>query len=253
MLFPSPCARLAGGERAVTAIVAEVAKRLRPGAHGTVKSVQGEVFSLLVRDATGAERVVPLDQPSLTIGRDEKCEIHIPSAYVSRQHARIELRDDGVFLVDLGSRNGSLLNKVRVQQSAPLRSGDMVEVGDATIECLAGTAAGERTRTLGPRQTEPVAPDRLQVDALTYEVRIGDQLLERRLSAQEFKLLSYLYQHRDRVCARQELGDAIWGAHNWDPNMLHRLVSRLKEKMEPAPERPRYIQTVPWVGYRLTP
>ena len=35
--------------------------------------------------------------------------------------------------------------------------------------------------------------------------------------------------------------------------MLHRLVSRLKEKVEPAPERPRYIQTVPWVSYRLTP
>ncbi|MGH2353957.1 MAG: winged helix-turn-helix domain-containing protein, partial [Chloroflexota bacterium] len=59
--------------------------------------------------------------------------------------------------------------------------------------------------------------------------------------------------HRDRVCVRQELGDAIWGAHNWDPNMLHRLVYRLKEKLEPNPERPRYVQTVPWVGYRLTP
>ena len=222
-------------------------------AHGTVMGVQGEVTSLLVKDASGAEWVVPLDQPSLTIGRDKLCAIHIERAYVSRQHARIDVRDDGVFLVDLGSRNGSLLNNTRVEQSAPLRSGDVVAIGDATIECQAGTASGERTRTLGPRQTEPATPDRLQVDAMTYEVRIGEQLLERRLSAQEFKLLSYLYQHRDRVCARQELGDAIWGAHNWDPNMLHRLVSRLKEKIEPAPERPRYVQTVPWVGYRLTP
>jgi hypothetical protein len=189
----------------------------------------------------------------MTIGREEKCEIHIPSAYVSRQHARIELRDDGVFLVDLGSRNGSLLNNTRVEQSAPLRAGDVITIGDATIECQAGTMPGDRTRTMGPRQVEPAAPDKLQVDAPTYEVRIGDHLLERRLSAQEFKLLAYLYEHRDRVCARVELGNAIWGAHNWDPNMLHRLVSRLKEKLEPAPERPRYIQTVPWVGYRLTP
>jgi hypothetical protein len=221
--------------------------------HGTVRVVAGAVTSLLVKDASGSERMVSLDQPSLLIGRDEKCEVHIPSAYVSRQHARIDVRDDGVFLVDLGSRNGSLLNNVRVEQSAPLRAGDVIGIGDATIECLAATATGDRTRTLGPRQVEPAAPDRMQVDALTYEVRIGDQLVERRLSAQEFKLLSYLFQHRDRVCARQELGDAIWGAHNWDPNMLHRLVSRLKEKIEPAPERPRYIQTVPWVGYRLTP
>ncbi len=57
------------------------------------------------------------------------------------------------------------------------------------------------------------------------------------------------YEHRDRVCTRQELGDAIWGAGNWDPNMLH----RLKEKVEPDPEKPRYVQTIPWVGYRVTP
>ena len=51
---------------------------------------------------------------------------------------------------------------------------------------------------------------------------------------------------------RRELGDAIWGRDQWDPNMLHRLVHRLKEKIEPNPDKPRYVQTVPWVGYRLT-
>ena len=52
--------------------------------------------------------------------------------------------------------------------------------------------------------------------------------------------------------ARQELGDAIWGRHHWDPNMLHRLVRRLKEKVEPDPAHPHYLQTVPGVGYVLT-
>lgn len=198
--------------------------------------------------------MVPLDQPALTIGRDPQCAIMIQSAYVSRLHARIELRDEGAVVVDLGSRNGLLLNNAPVKQSARLRAGDVIAIGDATIEVLAGTTVGERTQTLSPRQEEqPVAPDRLTVDSRTYEVRVGAQPLERRLSAQEFKLLSYLYEHRDRVCARLELGNAIWGAHNWDPNMLHRLISRLKEKLEPSAERPRYIQTVPWVGYRLTP
>jgi DNA-binding response OmpR family regulator len=30
-------------------------------------------------------------------------------------------------------------------------------------------------------------------------------------------------------------------------------VRRLKEKIEPRPDRPRYVQSVPWIGYRLTP
>jgi pSer/pThr/pTyr-binding forkhead associated (FHA) protein len=211
-------------------------------------------MTAVVREASGTERMVPLDQPALTIGRDPQCAITIQSAYVSRLHARIELRDEGAVVVDLGSRNGLLLNNAPVKQSARLHAGDVIAIGDATIEVLAGTTVGERTQTLSPRQEEqPVSPDRLTVDSRTYEVRVGAQPLERRLSAQEFKLLSYLYEHRDRVCARLELGNAIWGAHNWDPNMLHRLISRLKEKLEPSAERPRYIQTVPWVGYRLTP
>jgi DNA-binding response OmpR family regulator len=84
-------------------------------------------------------------------------------------------------------------------------------------------------------------------------VSIGGQPLERRLSRQEFELLRYLYEHRGRVCARKELGDAVWGVDRRNHNMLHRLVHRLKEKLEPAPERPRYVQTVPQFGYRATP
>jgi predicted component of type VI protein secretion system len=219
----------------------------------TVKTVRGHVTALLVREASGEERLVPLEEPSLTIGRDAQCAITVQSTFVSRRHARIEQREDGVYLVDLGSRNGSLLNQVRVEESAQLHGGDVIAIGDVVIECLTEASATEQTRTLASSPSSPSTSDRLYVEPLTYEVRIGDQPLARRLSAQEFKLLSYLYAHRDRVCARAELGNAIWGAHNWDPNMLHRLVSRLKEKLEPTPARPRYIQTVPWVGYRLTP
>jgi DNA-binding response OmpR family regulator len=90
------------------------------------------------------------------------------------------------------------------------------------------------------------------VDAKLYEVWIGPRRLDRRLSAQEFELLRYLYERTDRVCTRRELGDAIWDEGNWDANMLHRLVHRLKEKLEPKPDSRRYVQTVPQVGYRLT-
>ena len=43
---------------------------------------------------------------------------------------------------------------------------------------------------------------------------------------------------------------AIKGAVRIPPLQL---VHRLKEKLEPEPAKPRYLQTVPWVGYRLTP
>lgn len=212
-----------------------------------------EVLALAVKDASGTERVVPLDRDVIAIGRDPTCTIRLDSPYVSRQHARVERRADGLTLVDLGSRNGSLLNGRRVEHPVPLGVGDVITIGDVTITCLGEPAPAETTLDLIPRKTEPPPDDRLRVDAQLYEVTIGGQRLERRLSAQEFRLLCYLYEHAERVCTRQELGDAIWGSGNWDANMLHRLVHRMKEKLEPNPEKPRYVQTVPQVGYRVTP
>jgi predicted component of type VI protein secretion system len=224
------------------------------------------VVTLHVREAGGEPRVVHLEDEPVTIGRDPNSTIQINSPYVSRHHARIERQEGVTTLVDLGSRNGSLLNGVRVSGSTALQPGDVIAIGDATIECVDASPDSEATRTLvltpgqpgmpgvpaSPAAT-PVAPDTLHVDPQTYEVTIDGEPHQRRLSAQEFQLLSYLYEHRDRVCTRRELGDAIWGRDRWDPNMLHRLVHRLKEKLEPDAERSRYIQTVPWVGYRCTP
>jgi hypothetical protein len=221
--------------------------------------------TLVVREASGTERVFALDDvlpEPVTVGRETTCTVQIDSPFVSRQHARIELRESEIVLVDLGSRNGSRLNGTRVEGSAPLADGDVIAIGDATIRCAFGRTVQAQTRTLvfqGGQEAQPAEPaaeatqDALRVDSQTYEVWVGETPLARRLSAQEFQLLSYLYQHSDRVCTRKELGDAIWGRDNWDPNMLHRLVHRLKEKLEPNPEKPRYVQTVPWVGYRLTP
>jgi hypothetical protein len=212
------------------------------------------VQTLVVRDSTGLERVVALDRDVITIGRDPSCVIRLDSQYVSRQHARIEVRPVGPVLVDLGSRNGTKRNGERVHGEIPLVDGDEVEIADAIIKCLSDEAMDSITRTFVPIKREPAGPpDLLRVDPQAYEVWIGDKQPEKRLSSQEFDLVRYLYENKERVCTRQELGDAIWGAGNWDPNMLHRLVHRLKEKIEPNSEKTRYIQTVPWVGYRVTP
>jgi tetratricopeptide (TPR) repeat protein len=118
----------------------------------------------------------------------------------------------------------------------------------------APTAAADRGGGAGPpAPLDGAAPaPRLRIDRTTYEVWRGDEPLPRRLSALELTLLRYLDAQGERVCTRGELGDATWGAHNWDPNMLHRLVRRLREKLEPEPAHPRYLHTVAGIGYRLT-
>ena len=106
---------------------------------------------------------------------------------------------------------------------------------------------------MGGADGAALAAGPLRIDAPAHTVWRGDVALEPPLSVKEFALVRHLYGRADRVCSRQELGDAIWGAHGWDPRMLYRLVRRVREKLEPQPERPRYLRTLPGVGYRLIP
>jgi hypothetical protein len=232
-----------------------------------------DIHFLLVREPIGAERTIPLGTNEVVfLGRDDDCTIQLESPYVSRRHARIAVGHDAAVFADLGSHNGSMVNGKRVEADTTLKPGDTIAIGDVTIECIPGTPRTVKTRTLVRPSVSPPSEDMppnlpghtltldvpevpltecLRLDARTMRVWIDDQPLQKRLSAQEFKLLSYLHEHRDRICTRQELGNAIWGRYTWDPNLLYRLVRRLKEKIEPDPKQPRFLQTVPWVGYRL--
>ncbi|MGD9894484.1 MAG: FHA domain-containing protein, partial [Dehalococcoidia bacterium] len=152
------------------------------------------IRTILIRDTTGAERAVSVDQSIITIGREPASTIRIDSLYVSRKHARIEQSDDRTVLVDLGSSNGTSLNGERVEGTMPIAPGDIVRIGDVTLECLAEDLTDGSTRTLtAQRPQPPPPPDLLRVDVQAYEVYVGEAKHERRLSAQEFELLSYLY------------------------------------------------------------
>ncbi|NPV87802.1 MAG: FHA domain-containing protein [Anaerolineae bacterium] len=60
----------------------------------------------------------PIDRP-LIIGRGEDADIRIDSSIISRQHARIDPAPQGVWVTDLGSRNGTLLEGRRIPPNTP--------------------------------------------------------------------------------------------------------------------------------------
>ena len=80
----------------------------------------------------------PLGPNPVVIGRVGTCAVHDPDLSVSLTHARIEQLPDGRFRVtDLGSRNGTFVNHVRVD-STVLGDGDYLRVGSAIYRFLAG-------------------------------------------------------------------------------------------------------------------
>ncbi len=75
-----------------------------------------------------------LNSSQLTIGRGRQNDIAVPDDdYASARHARFEPRQDGVWIQDLGSTNGTYLNGARVEQPRRLRAGDIVRVGDTDL------------------------------------------------------------------------------------------------------------------------
>lgn len=70
----------------------------------------------------------------LTIGRSEKCDVLLNDAYVSQMHARIFARGDNYMVEDLGSTNGTYLNRQRITAPAQLQRGDRIKVGKTVFE-----------------------------------------------------------------------------------------------------------------------
>ena len=84
-----------------------------------------------------------------------------------------------------------------------------------------------------------------RVDLVTGEVSGSDEAL----TAQEQTALAVLYRRRGGLVGRDELARALWrGEHTAG---LDRVIHRLRQKLEPDPTQPRFLQTVRGRGYRL--
>jgi pSer/pThr/pTyr-binding forkhead associated (FHA) protein len=72
----------------------------------------------------------------VTVGRAPGCGVSLPDTTVSQLHARVFRRDGSFFLEDLGSTNGTWLNRARVGGAVPLKRGDRVMVGSTLLEVV---------------------------------------------------------------------------------------------------------------------
>lgn len=70
----------------------------------------------------------------LTVGRAAGCEITLDDNYASQVHARLFTRDDQLYVEDLGSTNGTYLNRRKVSAPMVLSRGDQVQIGSTLME-----------------------------------------------------------------------------------------------------------------------
>jgi len=117
---------------------------------------------------------------------------------------------------ELLARIRAALRRVSVAQSSPAK----LRVGDLTIDF------GGRTVTRGGATSH--------------------------LTPKELEILRHLTQRANEVVPHRELLQAVWGPDYGDQvDYLRAFIKTLRKKIEPNPDRPQYVTTEPWIGYRF--
>ena len=119
-------------------------------------------------------------------------------------------------------------------------------------ELVARVRAALRRQELFARSSSPptFADERLTIDLERPQVLVEEKEIP--LAPRELRLLQVLLAHRGRVRTRQQLLEEAWGSDEYiDPRTVDVHVRWLRKKLEPDPERPRYIETVRGLGYRF--
>jgi DNA-binding response OmpR family regulator len=112
-----------------------------------------------------------------------------------------------------------------------------------------------RVKAVLRRFERPLAPTVVQFGEI--EIDSGAMVLSVRkqpvpTTATEFRLLEYLARHPGRVFTRDQLLDAVWRDTAFvTPRSVDVYVRRIREKIEPNPDEPRYLRTVRGAGYRF--
>lgn len=108
-------------------------------------------------------------------------------------------------------------------------------------------------RTRPATSTPPLTFDGLNLNLATREVRLnGEQVT---LTAKEFDLLAFLASSPRQVFSREQLLDRVWNSSSaWQStDTVTEHVRRLRKRIEPDPNKPRWLTTVWGVGYRFNP
>lgn len=104
-------------------------------------------------------------------------------------------------------------------------------------------------QSIGNKETI-ITAENLRIDLASHLVTLNGE--EVKLTATEFKLLSYLAANPDRVLTHQAILSHVWGFEESDHlEYLRVYIGQLRRKIEPDPDNPKILITDPGVGYRF--
>jgi two-component system phosphate regulon response regulator PhoB len=101
-----------------------------------------------------------------------------------------------------------------------------------------------------PSTPSVITFEEIVIDAGAMQLKVRGAITT--TTATEFRLLDHFARHLGRVFTRDQLLDSVWRDTSYvTPRSVDVYVRRIREKIEPDPENPRYLKTVRGAGYRF--
>jgi pSer/pThr/pTyr-binding forkhead associated (FHA) protein len=119
-----------------------------------------ERYRLVMSVGPNPGKVFELTMDSMSIGREASNDIVVQEAELSRNHARISRRGGAFVLEDLGSTNGTFVNRQRITSPRTLAPGDEIGLGENVVVVFQGEGAAATVAASGraPATRQPPPP-----------------------------------------------------------------------------------------------
>ncbi len=212
---------------------------------------------LVVHSGVTEPGQIPLDEISHVLGRLPHADIGLENPFVSRKHAQIGFSDNGYFIRDLGSKNGTYVDGERLDGNRRiLEGGELVEFGAGQV--MATFALGTGTVTLPhPASTDADSEDSkpsgepalegVVVEANKREIFVGGVPVNPPLSRKEFDVLSLLYDRRGEACSKDEIAIRGWPERpegEVSDQEIGQCIHRIRRRIEPDPGVPQFVELI---------
>ena len=96
------------------------------------------MYAVVITDEGGVRRRLDFSKSELTVGRVQGNDIVLAKRNVSKQHARLTMKEEQAVVVDLGSTNGTWVNGRKITSPHPLKKGDKIYIADFILTARAG-------------------------------------------------------------------------------------------------------------------
>jgi len=195
----------------------------------------------VVSDGMSAVQSVRREPPDLVL-----LDIMLPG--MDGKEVCTAIRRDYDLPIIMVSAKGTELDKVI---GLELGADDYIAKPFGVLELIARVRSALRRASAAGSREQVLRGGEVVLDKLRHQVTIAGKPVE--LRPKEFGLLEILMANKGRVLDRDTILQKVWGEDEYiDHGTVDVHVRRLRAKIEPAPDKPRYVLTVRGIGYKFS-